>query len=105
MLVHAIFADVFQMHVSDVLRVIADYLGRVVADAEEMADVAIHLNQRLILEMSIAKIEKLPCRLNEKSRLRLDSENDIVLSRRKEARDSTHRQIARLRLRVKAPCQ
>ena len=51
-LVDAVGADVLQVHVGDLGRHLADHLGRVVADAEQVADVAVHPHQRLIGEVT-----------------------------------------------------
>ncbi len=53
----AVLADVFQMHVSNLIGMLADYISRIVADAEEVADVSVHPHQRLIAEEFVFESE------------------------------------------------
>src|SRR5439155_20520272 len=64
-LMHTVLADVFQVHVRDEMGVVADHFRGIVADTKKVPDVAVHLDQRLVLEMPVTKVEELLRGLDE----------------------------------------
>src|SRR5436853_588919 len=70
-LVDSVFPDVFDVDVGDVLGVVADDLGGVLAAAEQVAAVAVHLERRLVPEELVLELEVLRRGLDEEARLGL----------------------------------
>ncbi len=81
MLVDAVGADVLQVDVGDVLRHGADHTGGVFSHAKQVADVAVHADDRIILEKGALEFQVLRGGFDEQAGFRLDGDDHIISPR------------------------
>ena len=72
MLMNAVLPDVLDVHVRDLARHRANDVRGGFADAEQVADVAVHADERIIGEMLVFELQVFLGGFDKKARLRLD---------------------------------
>ena len=83
-LMNAVGADVFEVHVRDVLGVLPDHLGWIITNAKQVTDVAVHQDAGFVVEEARFELEVLGGVFDEQPGLGLDGEDQVVLLRFRE---------------------